>query len=75
MSWTIRVYTLRESQWGKGLFYVGQGKSGNIRENCDGQGRNYVSYVAGQGRILVFIIKEILNYFNEILISLYICYN
>ena len=34
-----RVCTIRESQGKKCPFHLGQGKSGNVRETCNGQGK------------------------------------
>ena len=58
------VYTVRESQGEKGIFHLGQGKSGKVKETCNGQGKNSIFMLQVRERISFFIIKEVFRFFS-----------
>ena len=58
-----RVYTVREREGEKGTFHLGQEKSREAREACNGQGK-VIFYAVGQGKIPFFIIREAFNIFS-----------
>ena len=49
-----RVYTVREREGEKGTFHLGQEKSREAREACNGQGK-VIFYAVGQGKIPFFL--------------------
>ena len=55
-----KVYTVRESQGEKGLFHLGQGKSGKLVM----VGKNSIFILQVRERISFFIIKEVFRFFS-----------
>ena len=55
-----RVYTVKESQGEKGLFHLGQGKSGKLVM----VGKNSIFILQVRERISFFIIKEVFRFFS-----------